>query len=89
MASGQRGARSPRHQVGSWYPVLPVKVVPRASVATDLLVARLLVVELKAVKTVEDVHFALVRAYLRATGRKHGLTLSFAKPTLSVKRTGY
>ena len=52
----------------------------------DLLVAGLLVVELKAVKTIEDVHFAVVRSYLRATGRKHGLILNFAKPTLSVKR---
>lgn len=42
--------------------------------------------ELKAVKTIEDVHFAVVRSYLRATGRKHGLILNFAKPTLSVKR---
>ena len=52
----------------------------------DLLVAGLLVVELKAVKTIEDVHFAVVRSYLRATGRKHGLILNFAKPTLSGKR---
>jgi GxxExxY protein len=51
-----------------------------------LLVARLLVMELEAVKTIEDVHFAQVRSYLRATGRKHGLLLSFAKPALSVER---
>ncbi len=28
MATGQRESLSPRHQVGSWYPVIPVKVVP-------------------------------------------------------------
>ena len=52
----------------------------------DLLVAGVLVVELKAVKTLEDVPFAVVRSYLKASGRKHGLILNFAKPTLSVKR---
>jgi GxxExxY protein len=52
----------------------------------DLLVAGLLVVELKAVKTIEDVHFAVVRSYLKATARKHGLVLNFAKPTPSGKR---
>ena len=52
----------------------------------DLLVAALIVVELKAVKALEDVHFAVVRSYLRATGREHGLILNFAKPTLEIKR---
>ena len=52
----------------------------------DLLVAALIVVELKAVKTLEDVHFAVVRSYLRATGREPGLILNFAKPTLEIKR---
>ena len=42
--------------------------------------------ELKAVKTIEDVHFAVVRSYLKATGRRHGLILNVAKPTLLVKR---
>jgi hypothetical protein len=42
------------------------------------------VVELKAVKDITDVH--LVRSYLRAVGRKRGLILNFAKPTLEVKR---
>ena len=52
----------------------------------DLLVAALIVVELKAVKAIENVHFAVVRSYLRATGREHGLILNFAKPTLEIKR---
>ncbi|HEX7499761.1 MAG TPA: GxxExxY protein, partial [Polyangia bacterium] len=52
----------------------------------DLLVAASIVVELKAVKAVEDVHFAVVRSYLRATGREHGLILNFAKPALEIKR---
>jgi GxxExxY protein len=51
-----------------------------------LLVAASIVVELKAVKALEDVHFAVVRSYLRTTGREHGLILNFAKPTLEIKR---
>jgi len=52
----------------------------------DLYVAEMVIVELKAVKTLEDVHFAVVRSYLRAVGREHGLILNFAKPTLEIKR---
>lgn len=52
----------------------------------DLYVADLIVVELKAIKALDDIHFAVVRSYLRATGRQHGLLLNFAKPTLEVKR---
>jgi len=52
----------------------------------DLYVADLIVVELKAVKALEQVHFAVARSYLRATGRQHGLILNFAKPTLEAKR---
>ncbi len=52
----------------------------------DLFVADEIVVELKAIKDVADVHFAVVRSYLRAVGRKHGLILNFAKSKLEVKR---
>ncbi|AKF04727.1 GxxExxY protein [Sandaracinus amylolyticus] len=52
----------------------------------DLLVAGEIVVELKAVKDVTDSHFAVVRSYLRAVGREHGVILNFAKPKLEAKR---
>lgn len=52
----------------------------------DLIVEDAIVVELKAIKSIEDVHFAIVRSYLRAAGKKHGLILNFAKVTLEVKR---
>ncbi|MBI2932814.1 MAG: GxxExxY protein [Planctomycetes bacterium] len=52
----------------------------------DLYVADLVVVELKAVRDLEDVHFAIVRSYLRAIARRHSLILNFAKPTLEAKR---
>lgn len=52
----------------------------------DLFVASQIVVELKSVKEVTDVHFAVVRSQLRAIGRRHGLILNFAKPALEVRR---
>jgi GxxExxY protein len=52
----------------------------------DLLVEDTIVVELKATKNLEDIHFAVVRSYLKAVNRKHGLVLNFAKVTLEVKR---
>ncbi len=52
----------------------------------DLFVAKQIVVELKAVEETADVHFAVVRSYLRAVDTTHGLILNFAKATLGVKR---
>jgi GxxExxY protein len=52
----------------------------------DLFVEDTIVVELKAIKNLEDIHFAIARSYLKAVGRKHGLLLNFAKITLEVKR---
>ena len=52
----------------------------------DLYVADTIVVELKAIKALEDIHFAVARSYLRAVGREHGLLLNFAKMTLEAKR---
>jgi GxxExxY protein len=54
----------------------------------DLLVADELLLELKAIKAIEDVHYAIMRSYLRATRRRRGLLLNFAAPTLQVKRIG-
>ena len=52
----------------------------------DLFVSERIVVELRAVKTIENVHFAVVRSYLRALKREHGLILNYSKPTLEIKR---
>ena len=52
----------------------------------DLLIEGTIVVELKAIKNLDNVHFAIVKSYLRAIGKEHGLLLNFAKPTLEVKR---
>jgi GxxExxY protein len=52
----------------------------------DVLLENSLVVELRAIKALVDIHFAQVRSYLRATGTKHGLLLNFATATLTIKR---
>jgi len=52
----------------------------------DLLVEDTIVVDLKAIKNLEDIHFAVVRSQLRAVGRQHGLLLNFNKTTLEPKR---
>ncbi len=52
----------------------------------DLFVEDLIVVELKTVRDFENIHFAIVRSYLRAVHREHGLLLNFAKVKLDVKR---
>ena len=52
----------------------------------DLFVEDTIVVELKAVKALEDVHFAIVKSYLKAVGRAHGLLLNFSKTILEMKR---
>ncbi len=55
----------------------------------DLFVEDTIVVELKAVKNIEDIHFAIVRSYLKALKQEHGLILNFSKTTLGIKRVIY
>lgn len=52
----------------------------------DVVVDNKVVVELKAIKAFEDIHFAQVRSYLKATKLQIGLLLNFNAPTLSIKR---
>jgi GxxExxY protein len=52
----------------------------------DLLVEENIVVELKAISELEDIHFAIVRSYLKAVGLEHGLLLNFATMPMTVKR---
>jgi GxxExxY protein len=52
----------------------------------DLIANNTIVVELKAAKNIEDVHFAIVKSYLKALGKKHGLIINFSKPVLEIKR---
>jgi len=52
----------------------------------DLLVENQIVVELKAISALDDIHFAVVRSYLKAAGLEHGLLLNFANMPLTIKR---
>ena len=52
----------------------------------DLIIDGTIVVELKAVKNIEDVRFATVKSYLKALGKEHGLIVNFSKKVLEVKR---
>ncbi len=52
----------------------------------DLLVARCVLVELKAVKALDEVHLAQCLNYLKATGFKVCLLINFGTPRVDVKR---
>jgi GxxExxY protein len=52
----------------------------------DLLVEGVLLVELKAVKDLDDIHLAQCLNYLRATKLRLCLLMNFGKPKLEVRR---
>ena len=52
----------------------------------DLVVRESIVIELKAVEELADIHFAQLRSYLRATGLRVGLLMNFNAPKLDVRR---
>lgn len=52
----------------------------------DLVVSKEIVVELKAVKDFEDIHYAQLKSYLKATSLRVGLLLNFNATTLAIKR---
>jgi len=52
----------------------------------DFLVEGKIIVELKAVSQLEDIHFAIVRSYLRATNLQDGVLFNFATTPLTIKR---
>lgn len=54
----------------------------------DILVESVLLVEMKAVKAIEDVFFAIARAQMKAVGIRDGLILNFASIPLTIKRVG-
>ncbi len=67
---------------------VPVPVIYRGQQAApegfrlDLLVADTLVVELKSVATIEDIHAKQLLTYLRLTGKPLGLLINFNVPLL-------
>lgn len=54
----------------------------------DLLIDSKLVVELKAVKEIEPIHFTVVRSYVKASNASSGIILNFSTMPLTIKRVG-
>ena len=52
----------------------------------DFLADDKIIVERKAIEHLENVHFAIVRSYLKAASLSDGLTLNFSSIPLTVKR---
>lgn len=53
---------------------------------SDLVVERLVIVELKAVKNLDNIHQAQCMNYLKATGLSVALLINFGAPRVEVKR---
>ena len=54
----------------------------------DFLVDQKVILELKAISALEDIHFAIVRSYLKAAHLADALLLNFASARLTGKRVG-
>ena len=52
----------------------------------DFLVEGKIVVELKAISQLQDIHFAIGRSYLKAASLEDGLLFNFATSPLTIKR---
>ena len=69
---------------------VPVNVCYRGVIVDrhrlDLIVEGKVVVEIKAVREVQDIHLAVVLAYLKATRLVAGLILNFSEAKLRIRR---
>ena len=68
----------------------PIKVHYEGQVVgeyfADVIVDDDVILELKAVKKIQDVHFAQCQNYLKATGKKLGLLINFGGVRVNVRR---
>ena len=68
----------------------PIKVYYEGEVIgdyiADILVEEEIIIELKAVKAIDEIHEAQLLNYLKATRLKLGLILNFGTPKLEIKR---
>lgn len=62
--------------------------VPVGEHRLDLLAEQRFFVELKAVKALDDIFFAIGRSQMKAAGVEDGLILNFASMPLTIKRIG-
>jgi GxxExxY protein len=69
---------------------LPVDIgfegVPIGRARIDLVIARQIILELKSVDRLHEIHFVQLRSYLRAARLRLGLLFNFNSPTLTIKR---
>lgn len=54
----------------------------------DFLIENALIVELKAIASLEGIHFAILRSYLKAASIDNALLINFSSVPLTVKRVG-
>lgn len=52
----------------------------------DLLVEKIIIVEIKALKDLHDIHTAQVLAYLKASKIKHGILMNFGGPRFQIRK---
>ena len=52
----------------------------------DMLINDDIILELKSVKTIENIHFAQCQNYLKATGKKLGLVINFGEEKVKIRR---
>jgi GxxExxY protein len=60
--------------------------VPVGRARIDLVIAGQIVLELKSVEQLHDIHFVQLRSYLRAARLHLGLLMNFNSPTLTIRR---
>jgi GxxExxY protein len=71
----------------SQFPVdMTFEGVPVGRARIDLVIAGQIVLELKSVEQLHDIHFVQLRSYLRAAHLHLGLLLNFNSPTLMIRR---
>jgi GxxExxY protein len=68
-------------EVNVWYDGIAV-----GKYSADVIVDSAVIIELKAVSELNDIHRAQCLNYLRATGFRLCLLMNFAKPRLEIKR---
>ena len=68
----------------------PIQVVYQKKVVgdyiADVVVEDVIILELKAIKNIENIHFAQCQNYLKATGKKLGLIINFGEEKVKIRR---
>ena len=71
----------------SQYPVdMTFEGAPVGRARIDLVISRQIILELKSVDQLHNIHFVQLRSYLRAAHLHLGLLLNFNSPTLTIRR---